>query len=85
MTLTVEQARAALTAQRLLSDDGFLKVLKRIEDDATQSAVYADTHEAREQQRQMVLAITRLRAELIYDAELPDAEESVAELARSME
>ena len=61
---------AATAAQRLLADAAFGNILNRIVEDAAQKAVFLDDAAQREVNRQLVLAISRIRGELQADAEL---------------
>lgn len=85
MPLTADQIQASLAAQRMLADPALEAVLRRIETEEAQRAVYMSDAGMREESRQLVLAITRLRAELLYDAELPDAERRQQGLSDSLE
>ena len=85
MPLTAAQMKAAQAAQRMLADEPFLAVLKRIADEATQQAVFGTDLLEREAQRQMALAIARLLGELQYDAELPEVSREADVLAKGFE
>jgi hypothetical protein len=85
MPLTSDQIQQALAAQRMLADPALEAVLRRIETDETQRAIYISDPATREDARQLVLAVTRLRAELLYDAELPDADRRQQGLSDSLE
>jgi len=85
MPLTAEQMKAAQAAQRMLADDAFLAVLKRIADEATQQAVFNTDPIEREAQRQLRLAIARIINELQYDADLPEATRNSDILAKGFE
>jgi len=85
MPLTGAQQIQAEAAKRILADDAFNGVLNRIVTDAAEKAVFLDDAPQREANRQLVLAISRIRGELQADAELPEADKAATELARSME
>ena len=85
MPLTTLQVVAAEAAKRLLADEAFLAILTRIQENATQNSVFLDEPNDREAHRQMVLAVMRIRAELQYDADLPEATKAADELSRSFE
>lgn len=85
MPLTSEQQIAAIAAQRLLADEAFVGILNRITADAAEKAVFLDEAEAREVNRQLVLAISRIRSELQADADQPEATRVSDELSRSFE
>jgi hypothetical protein len=70
MPLTTEQMTAATAAQRLLADEALRSILNRIVEDAAQKAMFLEDGSAREANRQLVLAISRIRGELQADAEL---------------
>lgn len=85
MPLTTTQVVAAEAAKRLLADEAFLAILMRIQENATENSVFLEDPTAREAHRQMVLAVMRIRAELQYDADLPEATKAADELSRSFE
>lgn len=85
MPLTTEQMTAATAAQRLLADEGLRGILNRIVEDAAQKAVFGDSEAAREANRQLVLAISRIRGELQADAELPASERAAEAEAKAFE
>lgn len=85
MPLTTTQVVAAEAAKRLLADQAFTDILDRITANATGNAVFLDEPNDREAHRQMVLAIARIRSELQYDADLPEATRTADELSRSFE
>jgi hypothetical protein len=83
--LTSEQMVRALAARRMLDDEQFQAVLDAIVANAAGQAMFLDHQDAREQARQLVIAVSRVRNELIAAAELPEAEEAADRHARSME
>jgi hypothetical protein len=85
MALSTEQMRAATAAQRLLADEGLRGVLNRIVEDAAQKAVFLDDGPAREANRQLVLAISRIRGELQADAELVESVRAAEREAKAFE
>ena len=85
MPLTAEQMRQAIGARRLQDDDVLQTVLNRIVENAAEQAIYLGDAQGREDARQLVLAVTRLRNELTADAELPDEVKAAEALARSLE
>jgi hypothetical protein len=85
MALTGAQQIQAEAAKRILADEAFNGVLTRIVTDAAEKAVFLDDEALREANRQLVLAISRIRGELQADAELPEADKAATDLARSME
>jgi hypothetical protein len=85
MPLTTDQMLAATTAQRLMADDGFQSLLNRITATAAEHAVFSGNETEREVNRQLVLAINRIRTELQADADLPEAMKEADALAKSME
>jgi hypothetical protein len=85
MPLSSEQMIAATAAQRLLSDDAFNAILNRITADAAEKAVFLDDKATREVNRQLVLAISRIRGELQADADLPESVKAAEAQAKSFE
>jgi hypothetical protein len=85
MPITSEQMIAATAAQRMLQDEAFNSVLNRIVSDAADKAVFHTDEAAREANRQLVLAITRIRGELQADADLPESVRAADAQARAME
>ena len=85
MPLTAEQMKASLGARRLQDDEVLQSALDRIVADNTLAAIYLGDAHAREQSRQMVLAVNRLRDTLDGDATLPDEVRAQEALAKSME
>jgi hypothetical protein len=85
MTLSTDQMVQAEAAKRLLSDDAFLAILTRITSDAAEKAVFGDDRHVREVNRQLVLAISRIRGELQADADMPEADKAAEQLNRAME
>jgi hypothetical protein len=85
MPLTAEQMRAADAARRMLSDESFLTILNRITADAAEKAVFLEDATAREANRQLVLAISRVRGELEADADLPESVKADEARTRAME
>ena len=85
MTLTTEQVVAANAARRLLDDEHFQRIMNRITADAAEKTVWGADEPTREANRQLVLAISRIRGELQGDADAPDAEKAADQLARAME
>ena len=85
MPLSAEQAKQAIAAKRLQEDPALQATLDRIVEAATGSAIYLDDPRAREDNRMLVIAVTRLRMELQADADLPEELQSAEALARSME
>jgi hypothetical protein len=85
MPLTVEQIRLARAARRMLDDDQFQAVLDNVVAAAAGHALFLDQPDAREQARQMVIAVSRIRNELQAAAELPEDDRTADVLARSME
>jgi hypothetical protein len=83
--LTTEQMIAATAAQRMLADDAFTSILNRITADAAEKAVFHNDEAAREANRQLVLAISRIRGELQADADLPESVRAAEAQARAME
>jgi hypothetical protein len=73
MPITSEQLVAAEAAKRMLADEAFGRVLNRITADAAEKAVFLEDEVAREVNRQLVLAVSRIRGELQADADLPEA------------
>ena len=85
MPLTTGQVVAAEAAKRLLADEHFVGILNRITADAAEKAVFLDEPNDREANRQLVLAISRIRGELQADADQPEATRVSDELSRSFE
>ena len=85
MPLTGAQQIQAEAAKRILADEAFIGTLNRITADAAEKAVFLEDGALREANRQLVLAISRIRGELQADAELPEADKAATDLARSME
>ena len=85
MPLTTEQVQAATAAQRLLADAAFGNILNLIVEDAAQKAVFLDDGSQREANRQLVLAISRIRGELQADADLPASVKAADAEARGFE
>jgi hypothetical protein len=85
MPLTAEQMIAATAAQRLLSDDAFNRVINRITEDAAEKAVFLDDATQREVNRQLVLAVSRIRGELQADADLPESIKAADQHAKAFE
>ena len=85
MPLTTEQMQAATAAQRLLADAAFGNILNRIVEDAAQKAVFLDDGIQREANRQLVLAISRIRGELQADAELVQSVKAADAEAKAFE
>lgn len=85
MPLTTEQMIAAEAAKRMLADDAFQGVLNRIVADAADKAVFNDDAALREANRQLVLAVNRIRGELQADADLPEAVKQADLEARAFE
>jgi hypothetical protein len=85
MALSTEQMQAATAAQRLLADEGLRGVFNRIVEDAAQKAVFLDDAPAREANRQLVLAVSRIRGELQADAELPASTRAAEAEAKAFE
>lgn len=85
MPLTTEQMIAATAAQRMLADDAFNGILNRIVSDAADKAVFHNEADAREANRQLVLAISRIRGELQADADLPESVKAADLQAKAME
>jgi hypothetical protein len=85
MPLTTSQVVAAEAARRLLADEAFVGILNRITADAAEKAVFLEQADAREVNRQLVLAISRIRGELQADADAPEATRVSDELSRSFE
>ena len=75
----------AEAAKRMLADEHFLHILDRIVTDAAEKAVFTENPDEREVNRQLVLAISRVRGELQADADLPEAVKVSDGLAKSME
>jgi hypothetical protein len=76
---------AAAAAQRILADEAFQAVLNRIAADAAEKSVFALEGMEREANRQLVLAITRIRGELQADADLPEATKAAEHEAKAFE
>jgi hypothetical protein len=85
MTLTTEQAIAATAAKRMLDDEHFIRILNRITADAAEKTVWGKDDAEREANRQLVLAISRIRGELQADADAPEADKQTTQLAKAME
>jgi hypothetical protein len=85
MPLTTEQMTAAQAAKRMLADEAFQGILNRIVADAADKAVFNDDAALREANRQLVLAVTRIRGELQADADLPEALAAAEQEARAFE
>jgi glutamate 5-kinase len=85
VTLTAEQMIQAEAAKRMLADEHFVRILSRIVEDAAEKAVFLEDEPAREANRQLVLAISRIRGELQADADAPEADKAADKLARAME
>jgi hypothetical protein len=85
VTLTTEQVIAANAARRLLDDEHFQRILHRITADAAEKTVWGKDEPTREANRQLVLAISRIRGELEADADAPEADKQADQLARAME
>lgn len=85
MTLSAEEMVQATAAQRLLADTAFLRILTRITEDAAEKSVWGPTPDIREANRQLVLAISRIKGELQADADAPEADKADAQRARAME
>lgn len=85
MPLSPEQMVQAEAAKRMLADAHFLRILDRIVTDAAEKAVFTENPDEREANRQLVLAISRVRGELQADADLPEAVKASDGLAKSME
>lgn len=85
MPLSTDQVVAAEAAKRILADEAFVGVLNRITADAAEKAVFLDDKPTREANRQLVLAIARIRGELQADADLPESVKAGDELAKSFE
>jgi hypothetical protein len=85
MPLTAEQLIQAEAAKRMLADEAFVGILNRITADAAEKAVFLEDEPQREANRQLVLAISRIRGELQADADAPEADKQAQQLAREME
>ena len=85
MPLTAEQMRQATAAKRLQEDPALRVVLDRIVENAAEQAIWLNDATGREEARQLVIAVTRLRVELQADAELPEVAKAAEEMARSFE
>lgn len=85
MTLTTEQIKAAGEARRILADVAFQAVLDRIVQDAAEKTVFGHDQMEREANRQLVLAIRRIRGELQADADAPEADRADEARNRAME
>lgn len=85
MPLTTEQVVACQAAKRMLADEAFQSVLNRIVADAADKAVFNDDAALREANRQLVIAITRIRSELQADADLPEAMAAAEQEAKAFE
>jgi hypothetical protein len=83
--LSTEQMIAAEAAKRMLQDEHFNRILTRITADAAEKAVFLEDEAVREANRQLVLAISRIRGELQADADAPDADKEATKLAKAME
>jgi hypothetical protein len=75
----------AEAAKRMLADDHFIRILNRITADAAEKTVWGKDDAEREANRQLVLAISRIRGELQADADAPEAEKASQQLAKAME
>ena len=85
MPLTAEEMVAAEAARRMLADPHFNGILDNIVQDAASKAVFSDDLNTREANRQLVLAISRIRGDLQANADAPEADKASEELARTME
>ncbi len=85
MPLTNVQMVQAEAAKRLLQDEALMAILNRVTADAAEKAVFLDDGNTREANRQLVLAIARIRGELQADADLPEATKAGDELSKSFE
>ena len=85
MTLTADEMVAAVAARRMIDDKHFQGVLDHIVKEAAEHAVFSTEAADREAARQTVLAINRIRGQLEANAQAPEAEKAVEQLARAME
>jgi DNA-binding FrmR family transcriptional regulator len=85
MTLTRDEMVAAQAAQRLLDDEHLKRIFNRIAEDAGEAMILAESADAREASRQMVLALRRIRGEMEADAQMPEADKEAEQHARAME
>jgi len=85
MPLTADQMVAAAAARRMLEDPHFNGILDHIVQDAAEKAVFLDDAGTREVNRQLVLAINRIRGELQANADAPEADKAAEQQARAME
>ena len=85
MTLSAEEMVAAAAARRLLDDPHFKAIFDKIVADAAEKSIFNDDAAAREANRQLVLAINRIRGELEANAEAPEADRAADQLAKAME
>jgi hypothetical protein len=85
MALTGEEMTAAAAARRMLDDPHFNGILDHIVKEAAAKAVFNDDAADREANRQLVLAINRVRGQLQANADAPEADKAQEQLARAME
>ena len=85
MAITPAQMVRAVAARRMLDDEQFQSVLDAIVANAAGQALFLDRPEDREQARQLVIAVSRVRNELQAAADLPEDGRTADVLARSME
>ena len=85
MPLTPEQMRQAVAAARLREDPGLQSALDRIVAANAEQAIWLTEAADREDARQTVLAVARLRIALQADAEAPEVDRQREEMARSFE
>jgi hypothetical protein len=85
MPLTGAQMAEADAARRILADEHFQAILDRVVATAVGHAMFLNRSEEREHYRQIVIAVSHIRNEILAVAELPDADKAASDLARSME
>jgi hypothetical protein len=85
MPLTSEQMIAATAAQRLMADDALTSLLNRIVSESAEKAVFLDDATEREVNRQLVLAIARVRGQLQANADLPESVKAADQQAKAFE
>jgi hypothetical protein len=80
-----EQRQMAASAQRALNDPGFVVFLDEMQEDAADSALFAENPEVRNENRLTVLMIAQLRGRLRLAAAYQEEEREETARAQSFE